>query len=235
MNGKPWVLVDGAEPSHLKGRKWNGEKFEEQMEVPWKDILWSQSQITHYIGLVELAYKNFNDYLRIGATQYYRFLLWTARSRQYLYNSKRIARQDRMQVLQFLVERHTENPGQAFSAFGVAREIHSHRIWQHPDGNRIRRYYDLLPVSFCESGDLKKNNQDQYLVHPNALTTLSMYELEERRHKDAQRTATWIKWLTVILAAAALGQAIFLYFDFANPGGNESVEIREEPVRSLRS
>ena len=74
-DGDPWVLVDGAEPAHLKGREWNGEVFADQIKVPWNDILWNQIQITHYFGLVEFAYQDFGDYLRIGATQYYRLLL----------------------------------------------------------------------------------------------------------------------------------------------------------------
>lgn len=212
-NDEPWVLVESVAKDHLSGRSWSGESFDEEVKVPWSEALDAQLRITHFYGLWDFKFSDIFDYIRVHSTGYYRLLVWMQLSRQYLYNNIRIARSDRMSVLRYLVEENLENPGTQFSAFGLATSVHSSLLWMHPSSTRIRRYYGMVLESLIDSGELSSPAANRFIVESRALTTLSEYELEERRHDDAQKTQRRIVWLTIIVVGAAVAQAYFGYLD----------------------
>lgn len=209
-----WVLVDSADAEKINGREWDGNQFSTDIELDWKKIVWHQVQITHYYGLLEISYSGLEQYIRIGLTQYTKLLVWAQRSRQYIYKNQRIAHLDRVGVLRFLVEERVQGRNQPSSAFSVTQAIHTQRVWGHPHGNRFRIYYDMVLQSLEQSGELTSNQPNRYTVSPKALTTLSEFELEERRHNDSHRTAVWVMrltWVVVIATLVQVGLAVWRF------------------------
>jgi len=222
QEGIPWVLADSVETLHLVGRTWSGASFSEQITVPWSRVNESDIRITHFYHLWDIKFSSITDYIRIHSTGYYRVLVWFRVSRQYIYNNIRITRLDRMEILRFVVEGRIEDSSAKFSEFDLVNQFHTARIWDHPAGGRTRRYYGLVLDSLATSGELEKPQSHEYIVSPKALTTLAEYELEERRHKDAQKTQRRIVYLTIMVVITALIQAYGTYLD-------HSGELREEP------
>ncbi|MDM7853269.1 hypothetical protein [Pseudochrobactrum kiredjianiae] len=74
-------------------------------------------------------------------------------------------------------------------------------------------YYTLLLDSMKEVQDLEKTQHHGYALKPQALNTITSFDLEEQRHTDNQNTQKRIFWLTVVLIVVGIVQAGAVAYD----------------------
>lgn len=140
-------------------------------------------RIEHYYRGFQFTYTNPFAFIFLDLIRWYKVIVIKSKVVQSLYNSKKLTREERMDVLKYLIERKIENNRFEASVISMASVKKSHKWLYHPDKDRYRSHLQLILESFVESGDLKKNNYS-YTVTGKALITLSEYELNMQRHAD---------------------------------------------------
>ncbi|MGR3375115.1 hypothetical protein [Salipiger abyssi] len=78
-----------------------------------------------------------------------------------------------------------------FSAFG------------HPIATKKYEEFSINFQSFIESGEIKSSGNG-YLLAGKAMTTLSAFQMDERRHSDLLKQNRWIIILTVVIATSGI-------------------------------
>jgi hypothetical protein len=52
----PYFIATSTIPNGLKGSKWNGSMFDEEIELTWADLRDKYLRISHYYGTAEVTY-----------------------------------------------------------------------------------------------------------------------------------------------------------------------------------
>jgi hypothetical protein len=123
---------------------------------------------------------------------------------QFLFNRRRLARQDRIAVLRYIFDQTVENSGYRTSNTDLPSRIYGMRFWGRDDHDFHLSYYQLVLDSLKESGDLEKVDHS-YVLSPKAVATLDAHETQQERHRDnigIQRRIALITFVLAILAAA---------------------------------
>lgn len=132
---------------------------------------------------------------------------------QTIYNKRRLVREERIELLQHLVERKIENPRDEVHPLMLAVQRHSRKWLYHPDKDRHKAHLELVLDSFLVSGELIKNGSS-YGVTGKALVTLAEYELSVQRHKDQISTAkvgNRLTWAIVIIGVAGIVSQVWMW------------------------
>ncbi len=69
--------------------------------------------------------------------------------------------------------------------------------------------------SFMDSGEISISNSE-YIVKAKSITTLSEYEVSERKHNDEKNLKIIMIVLTFVLALSSLIQIIFVALNYFN-------------------
>lgn len=125
--------------------------------------------------------------------------------RQFLFNRKRLARQDRMAILQYMFEQTVEKGDFRTSGHDLPAKIYGMRFYGRDDHDAHLAYYQLVLDSLLHSGDLVHADHS-YSISPKAVATLHAFETEEQRHRDNIGTQRKIILVTVVLAILAAAQ-----------------------------
>jgi hypothetical protein len=103
-----------------------------------------------------------------------------------------------------------EDPTYETSATDLLKELHSSRAFLHPQRNSTMNYYRLILDAFVESGELEPV-QTGYKLKPKGLTSLTIFELEEARFRQAMRHQALLAAFTAVLVLVGLLQAYVIY------------------------
>ncbi|WP_088742976.1 hypothetical protein [Cobetia sp. QF-1] len=171
-------------------------------------------RIEHYYRGHQFTYTSAVKFIFFDYIKWYKFLVLKDGLDQSLYNNRSIVREERMDVLNYLVEKKIENDKENFDSISMALNKKAHKWLYHPDKERYRAHLQLILDSFVESGDIKKH-ENGYRVTGKALITLSEYELNIQRHKDILKSTKMSnKISSAILLIGALGIAAQLFMWF---------------------
>jgi hypothetical protein len=213
------ILVESLDDTKIGGLAWTDERFQTPIELPISELDEWSVRFTRFYGFLKIDYKGVFDYFRSD------FLFYPQRMQagewlsQKAYNYRTRFRQDRIEVLRRLVEMHLseaqENNGLLFtgskkSVVGLLSDFYGNRIYGHPDYEVESARFRLILESLTETGEIKKHSPHEFQLSAGAVTSISNYELEERRHRDSVRQ-NWLLFLvTVVMAVAAVVQAVSL-------------------------
>lgn len=139
--------------------------------------------------------------------RYQFFAAWSRRVAQFLFNQRRLARQDRIAILRYIFDRTIEDPDFVTSRFDLPSNIHGMRFWGRSDHDSHLSYYGLVLDSLLESGDLREVEHG-YALSPKAVATLDAHETQQERHLDNIRIQRTIAVITVVLAILAAAQVV---------------------------
>jgi len=165
-------------------------------------------RIEHYYKGYQFNYSRPLRFLMASACHWHRWVIFRDRRSQERFNRQPLIRSERMELLQYLVERSIQEPREKFDPLFLGMQLYSRKWIFHPGKEEHKKHLKLLLQSFDESGDLKRN-EDGYSLSGKALETLSNHELEKQKHRDNLATAkvgnrlTWAIVIVGILGIAA--------------------------------
>lgn len=207
------VLVLDMTRSSISGLRWNGQRYEEEVELKISELQNMTLEITHHFRQLRTRYDSAADYFWGKFTFLrYRVLLkeWWSQKR---FNSRLRFRTDRIEVLKELVEvylRGVEGDPLNFlgdggiSAWDLFQRIHGQRALDHPAFSSAFARFELILKSLVDSNDLSMDGDLRYQVKPQSLRTIAEFELEQQRHNDHVKHNRRLVWLTAVIACAAI-------------------------------
>jgi len=195
--------------------RWDGSNFSEPAEIELNNIeasdikyeYWYKNQVINTNGTL-----NFLTRYYLG---YFQFFGVRETFLQKRYNQSTKFLNERQKILKEIVEASlsiaaSEGNNNPFntkkSALSWFFRMHGHRAANHPNYSMASLRFKAVLDSLEESGEL--GVQDNcYFGTGKAMTTLSNYELENRRHRNSYKLNLSIVALTIILAIAGSVQA----------------------------
>lgn len=206
--GKARLLVVDLVDDQVKG-KWSldGQNFTEERSLDISELAEFQPWVQHY-------YRGWTFYT-IGHPKFflYRWSCWPwirvtfDRYLQSRFNKRELTRHDRMKVLRYILSETVKD--RAFQTHPTSLLTHFYTVrWVHrSDKEELMTYYTLLLDSMKEAQDLETAQHHGYKLKPQALNTVTSFELEEQRHADNRNTQNRIFWLTAVLIVVGIVQA----------------------------
>ncbi len=201
-------LVDDLLGDKVQG-KWSldGKNFSEEKTLGIAELADFQPWIRHfYRGWI---------FDTIGLTQFYRnrWSCWPwirvkfDRYLQSRFNKRELPRQDQINVLRYILSETVKDP--AFQTRPTSLLTHFYTVrWVHrPDQEELMTYYTLLLDSMKETQDLEATEHHGYKLKPQALNTITSFDLEDQRHGDNKKNQKGIFWLTMVLMVVGILQA----------------------------
>ncbi len=192
-------------------------KFSIPKKIPLSETNKYQLRITHYYGLCTIEYTGLIDFIIFGITKYevlkYNINKIFNKTSQFVFNKRKLVTFDRISLLRTMINYYFNNRGKSFSRIDLMNMIHSIRWIHHPDADQHKHKLQLFIDSFVETGEVKKINDTNYIITGRAITTLSKYEEQERRHTENIKLQRRIVWLTLAIVLAGLVQAYVTYIN----------------------
>lgn len=173
-------------------------------------------RIEHYYKGYQFNYSSPIKFLVADACYWHKWVILRQKRSQNRFNRQPLIRAERMDLLQYLVERSIQKSREKFDPLFLGMQLYSRKWFFHPGKGEHKEHLKLLLESFAESGDLVRD-KDGYLLSGKALETLSNYELEKQKHRDNLATAkvgnnlTWAIMIVGILGIVA--QLIMWWLD----------------------
>ncbi|SMR69288.1 hypothetical protein SAMN05518671_3641 [Stenotrophomonas lactitubi] len=182
--------------------------FGPEREISIHEAWLAKPRIDEYLGLVQLT---FNDWESFALERRYRWgriririlrLIRAARSKLDRY--RKTTAVERYTVLNTVK---TLRVGDNHpTAWDVASKLLGQFWTDNVDAFDRLDQVEAMLDALEELGEVKKNGA-RYLVTGKGIASLSQYEEEERKHRESMKNQNAIRWLTVIMAIAALLQA----------------------------
>jgi hypothetical protein len=196
------ILTNG-----LEGRCFFEGNSGADASLPNNQIAKMKFEIIHH-------YKEFNFttaspalFIAARIVRYPFFAACSHRVAQFLFNRRRLARQDRIAILRYIFDRTIQDPDFHTSRFDLPSNIYGMRFWGRDDHDSHLSYYGIVLDSLLESADLRKVEHG-YALTPKAVATLDAHETQQERHSDNIRIQRTIAAITVVLAILAAAQVV---------------------------
>jgi hypothetical protein len=206
--GEARFLVENLEGAEVRG-KWShdGKSFTEEKVL-------STSELPDFAVYIQHYYRTWTFY-SVGVWKFlrYRWSRWPwirvtfDRFLQSRFNKKELARQARMDVLEYVLTETMKDRKFQTHPTSLLTHLYSVRWVHRPDKDELMNYYTFMLDALNESGDLEAADRHGYKLTPRALNTVSAFVQEERRHGDNYKIQRGIFWLTIALMFFGLVQA----------------------------
>lgn len=181
------------------------------------EIQWN-FEITHYYQSYQFVYTN--PYKFIASRLLFKHKLHKLLDvlAQSIYNKKTLVRSERMELLNYLVEKTIDDPAYSTDSMFLGMHMHSYRWYHHPKKKEHQAHFRLILDSLVESGDLKKKG-DSYLVTGKALESLSVYENDQQKHQDNinnSRTAHSLTRALILVGSLSVFAQLYMWINRAS-------------------
>ena len=211
------IILDKIDKNSFSGMVWNGERFDSPATFPIAEIdIWSL-KVKRFYGYNQIEYSSLSDFLFSEITFFPQRLYFREWVYQRIYNYRTRFRHDRIDILRRLIEMHLteakKNNGILFtgspeSVVGLLARFYSNRVYGHPNLEEISARFRLILESLAATGELEKSNIHEFKLTGLAISAISNYELEERRHRDSVKQNRLLLFVTIVMAIAAIFQSI---------------------------
>jgi len=182
--------------------------FGPEREISVYDAWLAKPRIEEYLGLLQLTFHDWEDFAREQRFRWRRnriLALRAARSfRAKLDKHRKKTAVERYTVLNTVKTLGTGDKQP--TAWDVASKLLGEFWTDNADAYDRLDQVEAMLEALEDLGELKKNGV-RYLVTGKGIASLSQYEEEERKHRESMKNQNAIRWLTVIMAIAALLQA----------------------------
>lgn len=201
-------LVENLAGDEVQG-KWSldGNNFAEEKALNIAELADFQPWIHHF-------YRG-GIFYTIGITMFFRYR-WSCwpwirvkfdRYLQSRFNKRELPRQDQMNVLRYILSETVKNHAFQTDPTSLLTHFYSARWVHRPDKEELMTYYTLLLDSMKEAQDLEDTEHHGYKLKPQALNTITTFDLEDQRHDDNKKNQKGIFWLTMVLMVVGILQA----------------------------
>lgn len=220
--GKDQVWLKGKTDQGYEARVRTGSDSGDNQVLSKKEIESTgyRLRIEHYYKGYQFNYSRPSYFLLASFCGWHRWVISRYKHSQKKFNRQSLIRTERMDLLQYLVERSIQKPKEKFDPLLLGMNLYSRKWFFHPGRDEHKEHLKLLLESFVESGDLKRDNGG-YVLSGKALETLSNHELEKQQHRDNLVTAkvgnnlTWAIMIVGILGI--VGELIMWWIDNGSP------------------
>lgn len=211
----PFLVVKKINSTTITGIQWNGDRFDNERIISLLEIKKYKIKITHYYGPYTTKYSSIWDFLAFGITKYEvikcNLHKIFSRTSQFVFTKKKLATFDRIEILRSVLDLYFSSTHNGFSSLDIMTKLYTLNWVIHPQSEQQQHKLELFLKSFVESGELEIINGYEYSVNGKAITTLSEYEEQERKHSEAQRMQKQLVWLTGAIVWVGIIQAIITY------------------------
>ena len=194
-------------PEGLEGWCYIDGKSGTDASLPNIQIPKLKFNIVHHYKELTIATASPALFITQRLVRYPFFTAWLHRIAQFLFNRRRLARQDRIAILRYIFDRTIEKPDYRTSSLDLPSRIYGMRFWGRDDHDSHLSYYRIVLDSLLESGDLRKVEHG-YALSPKAVATLDAHETQQERHSDNIRIQRTIAAITVVLAILSAAQVV---------------------------
>lgn len=219
--GLNWKLLSQKKTEKgYEGFLWINDKNGCDATIPFNtlDELQWNLEITHYYQGYQFNYSSSAKFIAsyfISKHKIHKFFDHLAQS---IYNKKTLIRSERMDLLNYLVEKTIDNPTYSTDNLYLGMHMHTNRWFHHPKRKEHQSHFRLILESLVESGDLKKQD-NRYLVAGKALETLSEYESDQQKHQDNINNAKTAHGLTralILVGSLSIATQLYIWVNSAN-------------------
>lgn len=181
-----------------------------------RDLRQSHLVVHHFFRGQRTRFNGLRDFIWGTISFHSRRYYWTQNFQQRLFNQRVQFRTDRIELLKCLVDFKLKKTEDIYymidsidfdSDFDLFSDLYGYRIYEHPHYDREYRRFQMLLDSLKASGDISIQ-EGKIKVLGKSLSTISDFELEERRHNDLVFLQRVISILTAVLAGATILQLI---------------------------
>ncbi|CAJ0716958.1 hypothetical protein LMG8323_03419 [Ralstonia mannitolilytica] len=210
LDGRADVLVSGYSRSLIRGFAWNAaeELYQDSVELSLDDAVSAEFDFTYYLRQYEFR-TNSPIRLWVGLVlPLYRFAAWRHDAAQGLFNRRTLQYRERMQVLQDLMAAEVERDSGFVNASTVVTARFGTRVVFHPSYRSRVRHTEFLLQSLVSEGLARQEKSPlAYRIAPAGFAALDAFNVEERRHADAQLTQRILVVIGLFALAASFVQA----------------------------
>lgn len=217
-NGEPYLLIEEVNGQGFRGKKWDGQKYEENHLETFEDVRGKTVSITHYYGFYEIRSDGLWDFIFDRITRWSYLRIWLNKMGQSIFNQTQTLTFKRTKVLRHIVDTKISADQEAFSSWGLMSGLYSERWFNHPKGEGAHKWLKLFLDSLVNTGELSKDGI-QYKIQGKAIAFLIQQEQEEQRHRDSQalqRRMVYLTFSIVIVTAFTVDKGSILFGHFAN-------------------
>jgi hypothetical protein len=212
-DGKWYLLLESVTGDIISAKEWDGNRYSTDRQISVDEFKSSDLLITHRYGPFDITYKSYSQYIIGGLTNYQcvknRVWLFWHNASQFVFNRKRLAHIQRMDLLDSLITYHILTNGNSFNYMDAMEMTYSSKWILHPRADRSKEHMKLLLESFVSSGEITAGGRD-YHITGKAIVTLSDYELEKRRHSENVQLRIVMIFLTFAMILVGVLQAIYV-------------------------
>lgn len=210
-NGKPYLMLRAVENDSVIADEWSGTRFETPHQLPMSGIQANQVEVTHFIGMDELAFSGLGAFLwaRRLRMPYIARRLRRGRNRvaQWLFNKRDLDAGARLAVLREVV-RAVGDGTQGMDAFGLMHLRHGDRWAGHPGWQAHRQALNLRLRGLVDTGELRLSDDGlRFFPTGQAYRALDESDDIDRKHRDNFRLQVVIGLLTLVGAFMGAVQA----------------------------
>ena len=185
-NNSPFFVATSYKHNTLTGLKWENNTYSEEYTIQIDELEHGKIRLTHYYGLSEITFDSIYDiawhyvtkivYLKIKAYSY------LEKANIYFFKKKKLVTKKRMELLQFMLDNQLVKDSDDVYFFGhnsegicifeLMEKLYSVNWVSHPSGEEQRRTLELYLESFVLTGELEKNNDEEYIVTGKTISTI---------------------------------------------------------------
>lgn len=200
VRGEAAWLFEIYSEGKIVARKWDGEKYSELCEFDKHHFRPDEFRVRHYYKAQEFDYSTLKHLM---IKDPFNRLTGTVRKKtisfsQYIYNRQKMQIRDRMEVLQFLVDRRMSGLNEGIHTVSLVRHKFTDKFIFHPDKESYISSTKFYLDSLVESGDAVKKDFS-YTASDKALTTIENHLKSQLREKHDK----YIKNLTAMFTVMA--------------------------------
>ena len=171
----------------------------EERTLTFEELKNANVEIHRFYKLYTFEYHSFASYALNSLFRLERIQILIGSVKKYIFTKKSLVLSERIEALKILLDCHLNDRNFSITGMGLTLLVNSNFWVFHPDKSKQVRYNYLLLESLELTGDLKKQGNSEYKLTPQALITISEYEAEQNRHKEAITQSKAITWLTCVI------------------------------------
>ena len=157
-DNKPFMVILNISKNGIAGKLYTENGFQDEVSLSFKETKEYNIKITHHYGLYDTKYDGLLDYALTGFTKIDSlkciiYKVWN-NSKQFIFNKRRLATKDRIEILRALIDMQFSGNGSKFMTMDLMTHLYSLRWIVHPENDSKEHKLQLFVDSFVESGEL---------------------------------------------------------------------------------
>lgn len=201
------IQVDSISKNAIIGRFWSGNSYEHSGSLVYNLLGNFEFSAHHFTGLSETRYTSVVDFIFQETFRVLYIFKFLSKLRQMFFNLKTPQRRNRIEILQLLIiirlmadtddDIRFQFDENGHSAFEIMKSLYGERIFGHPKYDWLSARLDLTLESLVTSADISERN-NKFRAVGKALETISLFEEDNRRHRDRM----FLNWVIAFLTLA---------------------------------